>query len=105
MWYKYTVSEVIPDMLRYDRGYIAQPLPIDEARTSFFEYEVYEHVSMDVYSPWPPTVARWNSFGVGVSNIERVEKPTTSMHIWTNEPWWSNHKEWVYEVPRARRGN
>jgi hypothetical protein len=103
-WFKYHVTEVVADMLRYDHGWIPVKPPTDK-RYSVPLAQALEKMPSEVFSPSSPCVLRWNSYGIHVTNIERVDKPTMPMWIWTytrhSIGGWINQslKAWQYAVP------
>jgi hypothetical protein len=91
----YEVSECEMDMLRYDHGYVVEKSPIDERRTKFFGFDVYDKGKVTIYSRFAPTIARWNSFGIQVGKVGRVDRPAGTM--WTVKRASDGSLAWVSE--------
>ena len=96
--YQYYVSKLYGDMLRYEGSYVEQKPPRNE-RLSTPGCESLTTPPAAVFCTRPPNVDRWRSFGVTVSNVRRIERPTVPM--WTCRTPINNvyaPSEWVQEV-------
>lgn len=96
MWYAYDVTEIHTDMLRYDGGYVYEVPALANDATRYGPGNA-RYEGGTVVSRIRPTTVRWNSFGIRVSNVRLVDKPTGEM--WTcKRPNWDSASEWVKEA-------
>ena len=98
LWYKYHVSRLEMDMLRYDCGCVEEMPAVDQRRSDFYGYTTYESKPVYVYSKYLPTYDRWASFGVGVTNVSRIPRPAGI--LWTVERNTDGSLVWVGESSR-----
>lgn len=94
-WYKYTVSQLVEDMLRYDVAYVLKEKP--EKTELFPGCEVYRG-EVTLYSEYPPTNDRWASFGVKVTNVSRVPRPKDK--LWGVARGENYTLKWIFLAPQ-----
>lgn len=113
-WYRYTVDGQgspggfgylgafggLKSMLEYDCGYMDSKPEVDEELSEFYGYTAYKTQPTEVFSAYEPTVRRWASMGMRVTDIQRVDRPEREMWTVTKPPYFGADYEWRLEQPK-----